>query len=812
LFPALNEINALADKETRYFVLIFDAVNEFFQENQVGAGTFLKRIDALVGRLPAQQIRVVLSCRTATWQQLDRQFGTRLFWHRYLQLDQEPFLKVGPFETEEFSALYATYRDYFQLQTPLANLPAALRDRLRNPLLLRMLAETYRGRREPIAHESLLLDIFQRYYEERVRRLPDQLFVTHLVLEMLAQRRIALSLAGLASHPQLGPDIVRDAPDSSYRRLLEEGVLSQTSADPSGAKVRFTYDQVGAYVLAQHFRAQGEDDKALLSRLVHDCQEFPMAWETARILLLLRQEQNEMALLAEMAQAADVELRELAIHALVEMHTDEPEAATEILKELLLMESLDAQRTALKAAYYIGPGTRELFLWAAVQDQPGLRRATKDILYLIWRSDPDFTFGLLQELTSRIQILNILNLRPILEFIIDLTITIFINHCERPELIQQTSDLYYELAVERLHLDRLNVKIGNSTLDQIIFSAVSGAFARPFLATFYQSEFATPEEFAGLSQADKDRLKRVLYLIDPEGDFSATAADLNVLLASDTSFFNLLAGLAVGVHAYYHFENVRPLLEQLYDGLDGNGRLWLVLSFGILLPDTPPAWTELVESFTRRLISENPEIFYREQKAFLAHFDVTLLPLGLAYGKQATGNEGPAMPYFETLICEQIAAANWQQLNRILSGLGPVGFYYPQALLATLEAAISDFNNPHLQEALVPPLSMTRLLYRDEVDIFLQQVGAGEAFKRRVAAEASVETFSRYLYRLGVHNHSIRAAHYFPRIRRHFITGGFEVLIDTADPEQFISYYTATAVRMAREAEYRLIEWTMPEE
>jgi hypothetical protein len=44
------------------------------------------------------------------------------------------------------------------------------------------------------------------------------------------------------------------------------------------------------------------------------------------------------------------------------------------------------------------------------------------------------------------------------------------------------------------------------------------------------------------------------------------------------------------------------------------------------------------------------------------------------------------------------------------------------------------------------------------------------------------------------------------------VIGGFEVLIDTADPEQFINYYTATAVRMAREAEYRLIEWTMPEE
>jgi len=447
-----------------------------------------------------------------------------------------------------------------------------------------------------------------------------------------------------------------------------------------------------------------------------------------------------------------------------------------------------------------------------VQDQPGLRRATKDVLYLIWRSDPDFTFGLLHELIGRIQLTSILSLRLILEFIVDLTLTIYINHCERQELAQQTSDLYYELAIERLHLNLLDTGFLGPSFEKILFTAISSAFGQPFLETFYQAEFASPQQLLQLTEEEKARLKRVLQLVGTEGDLQAAVADLQALLAMDISFFNLLATLAVASHAYHDFATTEPLVKQLFEALNGHGRLWLLQSFAVLLPDTPPAWLEVVEGLTRRLAAENPEVFFQEQPGFLARFDILLLPLGLAYGKRGPVEQGSAMPYFEELIREQIAAENWQQVKRCLAGLGPVGFYYPAAILATLQAAITDFTHPQIQEALVAPLCVIRLLHLDEVDIFLQQIGAGETLRRRVAAEADVAALGRYLYRLGIYNHTIRAATHSPKIRRNFIVGGFEVLIDTTDPQEFVTHYATTSVRMAREAEYRLIEWTLPEE
>ncbi len=812
LSTKLKEVSTLAEKEGRHFVLIFDALNEFFQENQVGVGTFLKRIDAFIGRLPEQRVRVILSCRIATWQQMERQNATRLFWQRYFYQEQQPFLRLDPFDQEEFAAIYEAYRTHFGLQVGLQELPAAVRDRLRNPLLLRMMAETYRDRPEVVLPESLLLGIFQRYYEERVQRLPDQLFLTWLVEEMMAQQRIALPLAELASHPQLGPEILKDTVDSSYRRLLDEGVLSEIDGSGVGAKVRFTYDQLGAYALARRLLRQSEGDQAILavlSQLLHEQQAFPLAWETARIMLYLRRDQ---ALFAEIAQAADVELREVAIHALVEMHADDPAFVSEVVRHLLQMEGMEAQRTGLKAAYYIGPRTRDIFLWAAVQNQPGLRRETKDVLYLIWRNDPDFTFDLLHELTKRIELKSLLNLRLILEFIVDLTITIYINHCEQQELAQQTSDLYYELAIERLHLNLLDTGFLGPAFEKLIFTAISTALAQPILETFYQTEFATPQQLLELTEEDKDRLKRILHLIGPDGELEAAATDLKALLATDVSFHNLLAALALAVNAYHDFAATEPLLKRLFDELNGHGRLWLLQSFAVLLPDTPPEWLGLVEEFTRRLAAENPEVFYAEQTGFLARFDILLLPLGLAYGKRAAGLRDSTMPYFEQLIHEQVAAENWPQVRRVLAGLGPVGFYYPATVLATLQAAITDFTHLEIEKALVAPLCLMRLLHLDEVDIFLQQIEASESLRRRVAAEANVESLGRYIYRLGMYNHTVHSAVHAPKIRRNFIVGGFEVLINTTNPQRFVTYYATTSVRMAREAGYRLIEWTLPDE
>lgn len=805
LLAQLERAAELAAAAGRQFVLIFDAINEFRSGTQAGPEALLRQIDALVRHLPERQTRVALSCSTPIWRQLERLGTAQLYWSRYFQPADEPLLRLERFTPAEAALAYTRYRELFQLSTPFEALPAALRERLRGPLLLRMLAETYRGRPGPTAHDALALGIFRSYYEQRVRQRRDQLFAETLALELLQQRRAALPVDRLAQHPLLGPEVLREDSDSSYYRLLDAGILAEQSGSAlQGDQVGFTYARVGAYVLARALLRLAPAPAELVARLadlLHEARAFPLAWDTARTILLMEQAPEAAA---ELARSSDVELRELVAASLVERHADEPERAAEQIRLLLQADSEEARRTGLKAAYYIGPRARELFLWAA-KGPPELRRAARDTLYLIWRSDPEFTYGLLRELVGRIGLGALLDMRTMVEFVIDLAVTIYINHCEQPAVIRATADLFYDLARNRLRMDLLNTALLGQTVETLVFQAVAAAFARPIMDTMLLSELMPAEAFFALPLEQRAPLKRIAAFLDPQRDLAAARADLLALLGAEAIFFNIAGALALAVHAYRRPEASAPLLRELFERLPGPGRVWVLLSLSVLQPGTPPAWVELLEEWTARLFAENPEQVYGAG-GLLGLLDILLLPLGLAYAKRQS-----AMPLFERLIQDGLLRGDWRQTERVIAGLGALGFYHPQAVFQTLRVALPDLRDPAVQRALVRPLATMRLLHFDEVDIFLSQIDADEHLQRQVVVATDMDQIRRYIYWLGSYNNAVHQSLFYPRMRRRLAAGGLELLAESASPQEFTARYAAVAIRMLRESSFRLEQWTEPE-
>ena len=62
--------------------------------------------------------------------------------------------------------------------------------------------------------------------------------------------------------------------------------------------------------LARHLLRQPSPDGDLVSTLVREAREFPMAWDAALTLLLVRKDADAFA---KLARSTDVELRELAV-------------------------------------------------------------------------------------------------------------------------------------------------------------------------------------------------------------------------------------------------------------------------------------------------------------------------------------------------------------------------------------------------------------------------------------------------------------------------------------------------------------------
>ncbi len=804
LLHDLSQIAQLAAGADRQLIIIFDALNEYRSGAAAGPEALLKQIDALAGRVAGPHLRLVLSCNSATWGQLDRAGATRLFWSAYHHTAEgDPTLDLTPFSMAELPAAYARYQEAFQLQTALAQLPNALHERLRRPLLLRMVAESYRAGPVQIAAGGLSLGIFRRFYDERVRQRREQLFVDELAAECLRRGQAAVPVRELARNEHLRADLLSEEPDSAYVRLLDGGVLRELAGDIfAGEMVGFAYAEVGAYVLARYLlRDAGANAsvEALVRDLIERSRSFPLAWDVARTVLLISRRPAAFSLLA---CSPDVELRELVVQCLAELHTDDAEGAAELIKQLLQQASEEARRTGLKAAYYIGPPARPIFLWAASRGNAALRRATRDALYLTWRHDPDFTYGLLRDLVGRVGPGALRDLRNILEFFFELSVTIYINHCERTDVRDTTVELYYELAKQRLHLDVINTGLLGKTIEDLIFQAVASAFSQPILDTMMLAEIVPVEQFFELPHTERELLNRVAPLFDPATPLEPQRADLEALLRHPNTFFNLVGAAQLAIHAVHDVNATEPVLDSLFGALPGHARLWVLLSLNVVLPTTPPAWATLAERFTERMFVEHPEIVFGAEPSLLQAFDILLLPLGLAYGKV-----GQTMPVIELLLQDALLRGDDQQLERVTAGLAAVGFYHPQPTLQLL-GQIVEAAGDALPQALPHTLATIRTLHLDAVDVFMARVGLSDELQRQVAAAADTELVRRYIYWLGLYNQVVHSCVYYPKMRRQMAMGAMDMLARARNPQDFIGAYTATVFRMLREAGFRLSEWT----
>jgi hypothetical protein len=106
-------------------------------------------------------------------------------------------------------------------------------------------------------------------------------------------------------------------------------------------------------------------------------------------------------------------------------------------------------------------------------------------------------------------------------------------------------------------------------------------------------------------------------------------------------------------------------------------------------------------------------------------------------------------------------------------------------------------------------LATMRTLYLEDVDNFLNQIGAGDVFQHRVSSATDVELIKRYLYPLGIYNNAVHQAINYPYMRRELLIGGLTALADSRVQQDFIGKYSVVPMRMIREANFRLSQWTL---
>ena len=817
LATAWPRLDALAQQAGQRLWIVFDGLNDV-RGTRDAARQLLVAIDSLVSRLPGAAVKVVASCTQGAWQRMDRQEPLRLAWRRYHRSrDDADALLLDRFTPEQAEEAYALYQSRFGVALGLEDLPPAFRARLRDPLLLRLLAETLQGQVAQGDAPDFDTRVFKRYYEQRIRRREDQAFVDDLAAEMLATRSAALPLQPLLRHPTLGPVLQDDGPDSPCTRLLDEGVLSEVRGDLfDDDRLRFSYPLVGAYAIVRQLLRQARPVVDTVRELGAMADELPLAWEAAITLMTLR---GDAASYGELAGANDPELRELALESLVRQHGADPARTRAVLDALLDTGSPEQQRTALRAAFNIGPSARDLLVRGALSDSAALRHAVRDTLYLIWngvsrpqgdtrtsalyfiwRRAPDFTHGLMKDLVARLSWLNPVDARRILAFVLDLTITIYVNHCDRADVVEHTAALFHELSVDRLHLDKLTL---GATLEKVVFRVVASVFADRLLRWMLLEDEENPKAFFELPPGQRAVLGQAAALLDPRSDLDAARPLLGQMFGSGAPVMRGAATLVVAVHAQADLGRSEGTVRALFDLLDARGRAWLLAGFSVLLPDTPAAWVPLLEALTQRLLDDTRS--GGEPVPLLPGFDGFFVPLGLAYGKR-----GGAMTLFEPMLAQ--ASQRPAGACRLIDSLGVVGFYHPQAVLGLLRPHIASLlGNPITGTPAMQALATMRTLHFDPVDTLLAQAGASDAVRREVVAGADMARVQRFMRLLGYYNNAVHFCVHYPRMRQGLGASALTLLTSAPSAREFIAGYAARAIAMARESNFDLRSWTEPE-
>ena len=340
-WQSLAEVEGI-DKKT--VVLCIDAINE----NPDPKG-LLRQIDLVVERseLRWKWLKIVVTVRTEAWRVIRR--GVRLAEARYYRefgddqigTELEPFSYshlIEPFTQDELEAAYGKYRTVFGLQTPYGALTVPSKQALRDPLVMRLVAETNRNKAilQPIKTDDLvgeyLLylqrsdqiaqgDVYFLEYELMKLMLGDGIYSNTITDSQIAE---ATTSDGRRLHELIwAQDLLsgNQHVNQSFRNLLFAEVLVEYE-QPDGYRIGFKFERFYDYFAARRLMRLGRPGQGLI---LAQLQEFssqlmscPFLWGALQLLIVKQLEIGHGGLVRALAYTSEPTVQKLLVETLAD--------------------------------------------------------------------------------------------------------------------------------------------------------------------------------------------------------------------------------------------------------------------------------------------------------------------------------------------------------------------------------------------------------------------------------------------------------------------------------------------------------------
>ena len=595
-----HEMAKVEGIEERLVILCVDAINENPQAKEL-----VRQLDGLV-QDPWPWLKVVVSSRPETWQAIKG--GVKLAEALYyrekgsetLEVELEPFSyseRMERFTRQELPEAYAKYREAFKLQTEYEALPRELRETLREPLNLWLVAKTYEGK--VIPDTLKVTELIAGYVEALLRserlREEDLRFLERQLVPLMVREGYysnALTIADIdAAGGGLYEAIYSDQMLSDGRRmnqsflnLVDTDILVRQE-EGREEKITFKYERFYDYFVGKHLSEQYErsaDRATFLESWVAHLNEAPFLWGALRHLLVALLKGGEYALLEKLGYTRDVFQCQLVVSVLTEYYQEHEAALHSILVKWLESkeETLAARITASVAMACEIEDILERMLVHPVET---VRFYVVQDVHRLWKKNPELTTRLLHKLPERINLLRIRYSLDILSTLLRASLLLvardYASVGGETEAIRVVQEVWSPI-IERFLLVREVdfIEGGLRWLRHGVMRVIIGQVTRLIRnieREGFTFSFRDLEAFFPASERQRQILKRLIPHIDaavgqtPESVEELTAYIEDLAHNGDDNFGIVWAALA-GLTAHIHHDPLRTTraLDRLFESLE----------------------------------------------------------------------------------------------------------------------------------------------------------------------------------------------------------------------------------------------------
>lgn len=273
----LETLDIVLEKNKAVLCIFFDAINEChtYKNAEPGNGpiNLLMEIHTLFVRNNYKNIKVVVSCRSYTWEELLSNLLEQASSYYTVSNQSNDYLVIKGFTPEEFELVYPKYAYKYDLRTSLERISedhyAFVKMRLYDPLILKTAAQNYSETELPAdTRQFNSTKLFEQRFEalavqEPHGRLQESIlndftamlwesFTDSVSIDALQNVYHNQSQASYSfAHKIFKGDTFRYT--TAFINLLDEGILK---IDKRFNEIRFVYERFNEFLFARHFKKQ----------------------------------------------------------------------------------------------------------------------------------------------------------------------------------------------------------------------------------------------------------------------------------------------------------------------------------------------------------------------------------------------------------------------------------------------------------------------------------------------------------------------------------------------------------------------------